>query len=98
MAVGRESAAQLFPLALVAIETPGLDEFGDREFIGKFHWLRLAQSTIGYSMIPKRGYRFSEKIMLKQQAKAKSRFNLLPFYFSAAGGRTRSAACRFFTG
>src|SRR5215470_15606561 len=61
MAVGRESAAQVFPFALVAIETPGLDEFGDREFIGKFHWLRLAQSTIGYSMIPKGGYRFSDK-------------------------------------
>jgi len=26
-------------------------------------------------MIPKSGYRFSEKIMLKQQAKAKCRFN-----------------------
>jgi hypothetical protein len=33
-------------------------------------------------MIPKSGYRFSEKIMLKQQAKAKSRFNLIPFRFS----------------
>src|ERR1700746_2786719 len=84
MAVGRESAAQLFPLALVAIGAPGLDQFGDREFIGKFHWLRLARSTIGYSMIPKSGYRFSEKIMLKQQAKAKWRFNLMPFRFSAA--------------
>jgi hypothetical protein len=30
-------------------------------------------------MIPKSGYRFSEKIMLKQQAKAKWRFNLIPF-------------------
>jgi len=49
-------------------------------------------------MIPKSGYRFSEKIMLKQQAKAKSRFNLIPFCFSAAGGMTRCAACRFFTG
>jgi hypothetical protein len=79
MPVWRESAAQLLPLALVAIDTPGVDQFGDRGFIGKFHWLRLAQSTIGYRMIPKklapdliRGrYRFSEKIMLKQQAKAK---------------------------
>ena len=53
------------------METPGLDEFGDREFIGNFHRLRLAQSTIGYRMIPKSGYRFSEKTMLKQQAKAK---------------------------
>src|SRR5438105_5192810 len=35
-------------------------------------------------MIPKSGYRFSEKIMLKQQAKAKGRFNLEPFRF---GGR-----------
>jgi hypothetical protein len=33
-------------------------------------------------MIPKSGYRFSEKIMLKQQAKAKWRFNLIPFRFS----------------
>src|ERR1700745_4429348 len=49
-------------------------------------------------MIPKSGYRFSEKIMLKQQAKAKPRFNLIPFRFSAAGGMTRCAACRFFTG
>jgi hypothetical protein len=30
-------------------------------------------------MIPKSGCRFSEKIMLKQHAKAKSRFNLMPF-------------------
>jgi hypothetical protein len=28
-----------------------------------------------YSMIPKSGYRFSEKIMLKQLAKAKCRLN-----------------------
>jgi hypothetical protein len=50
-------------------------------------------------MIPKSGYRFSEKIMLKQQAKAKSRFNLIPFRFSAAAsGVTRCAACRFLTG
>jgi len=41
MPVRRESATQLFPLALVAIETPSLDEFGDREFIGNFHRLRL---------------------------------------------------------
>jgi hypothetical protein len=38
-------------------------------------------------MIPKSGYRFSEKIMLKEQAKAKWRFNLIPFRFS----RTRSS-------
>jgi ABC-type nitrate/sulfonate/bicarbonate transport system substrate-binding protein len=35
-------------------------------------------------MIPKSGHRFSEKIMLKQQAKAKWRSNLIPFRFSAA--------------
>jgi hypothetical protein len=29
------------------------------------------------------GTRFSEKIMLKQKAKAKGRFNLKPFRFSA---------------
>jgi rare lipoprotein A len=34
-------------------------------------------------MIPKSGYRFSEKIMLKEQAKAKWRFNLRPFGFMA---------------
>jgi hypothetical protein len=33
-------------------------------------------------MIRKSGYRFSEKIMLKQQAKAKCRFNLNSFRFS----------------
>jgi hypothetical protein len=33
-------------------------------------------------MIPKSGYRFSEKIMLKQHAKAKWRFNLKSFRFS----------------
>jgi len=50
-------------------------------------------------MIAKSGYRFSEKIMRKQQAKAKSRFNLIPFRFSAAQDRAaRCAACRFFTG
>ena len=35
-------------------------------------------------MIPKSGYRFSEKIMLKQQAKAKWRFKVIPFRFSVA--------------
>jgi hypothetical protein len=50
-------------------------------------------------MIPKSGYRFSEKIMLKQQTKAKSRFNLISFRFSAApNDASRCAACRFFTG
>src|SRR5690242_21366103 len=44
MSVGGESAAQLFPFALVAIGAPGLNEFGDCGFIGKFHWLRLAHS------------------------------------------------------
>src|SRR6201987_5887054 len=70
MPVGRKRAAQLLPFALVPIETPGLDEFGDRGFIGKFHWtrlpMRLARGTISYSMIPKKlapdlirgGYRF----------------------------------------
>jgi len=33
-------------------------------------------------MVPKSGYRFSEKIMLKQEAKAKCRLNLTPFRFS----------------
>src|SRR5690242_10927514 len=33
-------------------------------------------------MIPKSGYRFSEKIMLKQKAKAKSQFNPKLFRFS----------------
>src|SRR5437763_14144814 len=36
-----------------------------------------------YSMIQKSGYRFSEKVMLKQEAKAKWRFNLKSFRFSA---------------
>jgi hypothetical protein len=50
-------------------------------------------------MIPKSGYRFSEKTMLKQQAKAKRLFNLIPFRFSAAqNAAARCAACRFFTG
>jgi hypothetical protein len=33
-------------------------------------------------MIPKSGNRFSDKIMLKQKAKAKRRFNLKSFRFS----------------
>jgi hypothetical protein len=33
-------------------------------------------------MIPKSGYRFSEKIMLKQQAKAKYRIDIKSFRFS----------------
>jgi hypothetical protein len=37
-------------------------------------------------MNPKSGYRFSEKIMLKQKDKAKCRINLSPFRFG--GGRT----------
>jgi hypothetical protein len=35
-------------------------------------------------MIPRSGYRLSEKIMLKQQAKAKNRFKLKSFRFSGA--------------
>jgi hypothetical protein len=35
-------------------------------------------------MIRKSGYRFSEKIMLKQEAKAKWQFNLKSFRFGAA--------------
>jgi hypothetical protein len=38
-------------------------------------------------MIPKSGYRFSEKIMLKQQAKAKRRINLKSFRFSRRAPR-----------
>jgi hypothetical protein len=34
-------------------------------------------------MIPKSGYRFSEKIMLKQQTKAKCQFDFKSFRFSA---------------
>ena len=50
-------------------------------------------------MNPKSGYRFSEKIMLKQKAKAKRRFNLISFRFSAAqNAAARCAACRFFAG
>jgi hypothetical protein len=37
------------------------------------------------SMIRKSGHRFSEKIMLKQQAKAKYRINLKSFRFSRRG-------------
>jgi hypothetical protein len=42
-------------------------------------------------MIPKSGYRFSEKIMPKQEAKAKCRFNPKPFRFSSLdnAGRAR---------
>jgi len=43
-------------------------------------------------MIPKSGYRFSEKIMLKQKDKAKCRINLSPFRFG--GGRTLIATKR----
>jgi hypothetical protein len=45
-----------------------------------------------YGMIPKSGYRFSEKIMPKQEAKAKCRFNPKPFRFSSLdnAGRVRS--------
>jgi hypothetical protein len=50
-------------------------------------------------MIPKSGCRFSEKIMLKEKAKAKFQFNVKSFRFSvSARGLTRCAACRFFTG
>src|ERR1700751_6150803 len=35
-------------------------------------------------MIPKSGYRLSEKIMLKQQAKAKWRFEVIAFRFNVA--------------
>jgi rare lipoprotein A len=43
-------------------------------------------------MIPKSGYRFSEKIMLKEQAKAKWRFNLRPFGFMALPATLLAAA------
>jgi hypothetical protein len=36
-------------------------------------------------MIPKSGYRFSEKITLGQQTKAKWQFNSKPFRFRASG-------------
>jgi hypothetical protein len=41
-------------------------------------------------MIPKSGSRFSEKIMLKQQAKAKWRFNLKSFRFSGGAAPAES--------
>jgi hypothetical protein len=40
-------------------------------------------------MIPKSGYRFSEKVMLKQQAKAKQRINLKSFRFSSSRNQKR---------
>jgi tol-pal system protein YbgF len=43
-------------------------------------------------MITKSGYWFSEKIMLKQQAKAKWQFNLKPFRFSAGQITEKSKA------
>src|SRR5947207_2817405 len=43
-------------------------------------------------MIPKSGYRFTEKIMLEQQAKAKWRFKLKPFCFRAAQTTEKSKA------
>jgi hypothetical protein len=45
-------------------------------------------------MIPKSGYRFSGKIMLKQQVKAKGRLNLKPFRFRLAGFATHNAKSR----
>jgi hypothetical protein len=45
-------------------------------------------------MIPKSGCRFSEKIMFKQQAKAKYRFNLKSFRFSRTRLRSRAAQGR----
>jgi hypothetical protein len=44
--------------------------------------VRVVYSCMSKSMIPKSGYRFSEKIMRKQKAKAKWRVNLIPFRFS----------------
>jgi hypothetical protein len=41
-------------------------------------------------MIPKSGYRFSKKIMLKQKAKAKYRFNLKSFRFRPKLGGTKN--------
>ena len=35
MAVGRERAAQLFPLALIAKHAPGLDQFRAGDFVGE---------------------------------------------------------------
>jgi hypothetical protein len=61
-------------------------------------------------MIPKSGNRFSDKIMLKQKAKAKSRFAFASFRFSfmmahrraeyagrraAADRRVRQACCHY---
>jgi hypothetical protein len=43
-------------------------------------------------MIPKSGHRFSEKIMLKQQAKAKCRINLKSFRFKADNYTTSAKA------
>ncbi|MBO0716548.1 MAG: hypothetical protein J2P55_04330 [Rhizobiales bacterium] len=45
--------------------------FGD----GRLRLPSDAARTRYWSMIPKSGYRFSEKIMLKQQAEAKWRFD-----------------------
>jgi hypothetical protein len=39
----------------------------------------IVKRDLLYSMIRKSGYRFSEKIMLKQEAKEKWRFNLKSF-------------------
>jgi hypothetical protein len=41
-------------------------------------------------MVPKSGYRFSEKIMLKQQAKAKWRFSPKLFRFSGGAATAES--------
>jgi hypothetical protein len=41
-------------------------------------------------MIPKSGNRFSDKIMLKQKAKAKSRFDLASFRFSFMAAHCRA--------
>jgi hypothetical protein len=53
-------------------------------------------------MIAKSGYRFSEKIMLKQQAKAKYRINLKLFRFSGGArgvtGPGIDAKARIFDG
>src|SRR5262252_9726754 len=37
MSVRSEGAAQLFPFGLIAIDAPGIDQFADRRFVGKFH-------------------------------------------------------------
>jgi heme-degrading monooxygenase HmoA len=44
-------------------------------------------------MIPKSGYRFSEKIMLQQQAKAKYRINVKSFRFSVSQSAAASETC-----